>query len=183
MKLAGVGLLLSIGLVLSACSNDVSEESQEAKTEQNEEKTTEETTQEVDTKKEENVEKEETEEVKEIDTSVFEYAKNIEITNAIDINEHVTVFVEMSEETAPGLAAQHVINQTYDFIQQDDIEGAKTVSIAVKQGDIKTTQFTVTKDKFTPDDSKPMSEAVLKASEIEFMTDEVKTYGETMGTW
>jgi hypothetical protein len=118
-----------------------------------------------------------------IDTSVYSYAKKVDVTDAIELNNHVTVFVHMHEDTKPGLATQHVINQTYDFLQQKDIEGAKTVTVAVKQGDIKIAQFTVNKEKFTPIDDKPMSECVLKASKIEFMTDEVKEYGTIMNTW
>ncbi|WP_419955952.1 hypothetical protein ACN6MT_11425 [Neobacillus niacini] len=120
---------------------------------------------------------------KEIDTSVFVYAKSVEVTDAIDINQHVTVFVEMSKDLKSGLATQHVINQSYDFLQQPDLDGAKTVTIAVKQGEIKIAQITINKDAFVPDDDQPMSEVVIKASKIDSMTDEVKEFGATMGSW
>jgi hypothetical protein len=32
-------------------------------------------------------------------------------------------------------------------------------------------------------DSKPMSDCVMKASKIDFMTSEVKKFGETMNSW
>lgn len=192
MKIKYFILLLTLGLVLSACGNQSVEETSSDKNEKVEseevakkevkEETTEVTNEEVEAKKEETEEKP-VEKKPTIDTSVFEFAKNVEVTDAIDSNQHVTVFVEMSEETQPGMATQHVINQTYDFIQQEDISNAKTVTIAVKQGETKIAQFTVNKDKFTPDDSKPMTEAVINASEIEFMTDEVKQFGQNLGTW
>lgn len=118
-----------------------------------------------------------------IDTSVFQYAEKVEVTDAIEINEHVTIFVFMNEEVKPGLATQHVLNQSYDFLKQSDITGAKTVSIAIKQGDMKIAQFTVNKDDFTPNDSESMVSVVLSAGEMEFMIDEVKEYGKVMNLW
>jgi flagellar biosynthesis GTPase FlhF len=123
------------------------------------------------------------EEAKKIDTAIFEYAEKTEVTNAIDINQHVTVFVTMNSEVKPGLAAQHVVNQAYDFLQQTDLTGAKTVTIAVKQSDTKIMQFTVKKDSFVPIDDVPMSECVMKASEIDSMTPEVKEFGSATNSW
>lgn len=124
-----------------------------------------------------------TEEESTINTDVFAYATKTEVTDAIDINDHVTVFVYMSEELTPGLASQHVLNQTYDFIQQEDVKDAKTISINVKQGDTKILMYTVEKDKFKTNDEIPMSDLVLEASKVEFMTDEVKEFGEIMEMW
>ena len=118
-----------------------------------------------------------------IDTSVFEYATNTEVTDAIDINQHVTVRVFVSEEAEAGMSVLNVVKQSYDFIQQEDVKDAKTITIFVTQNDQKIVQYTVQKDKFVPNESVPMSEVVLKASEIEFMTDEVKEFGKTMETW
>jgi|GEM_PF-3052153 len=115
-----------------------------------------------------------------INTDVFAYATKTEVTDAIDINNHVTVFVYMSEELTPGLASQHVLNQTYDFIQQEDVKDAKTISINVKQGDTKIFQFTVDTTKFKTDDEIPMSDLVLEASEVEFMTKEVEDAAEVL---
>ncbi|MEY9975707.1 hypothetical protein [Lysinibacillus sp. RC79] len=118
-----------------------------------------------------------------IDTSVFEYAQAVDVTDAIDLNNHVTLIISMSEAITPGLATQHVVNQMYDFVQQVDVKGAKTIGINVKQGANKIAQFTVYTDKFVPNDDEPMSDAVIAASEIEFMTDEVKNFGKTIGSW
>jgi hypothetical protein len=59
----------------------------------------------------------------------------------------------------------------------------KNVSVNVKQSEVKIAMFTVNTDQFVPQDDIPMSDVVLEASEIEFMTDEVKQYGENLGTW
>ena len=119
----------------------------------------------------------------EINTSVFEYATDIKLTDAIDINQHVTVMVDMSEELTPGLATQHVVNQTYDFVQQDDVQSAKTITLIVRQAEKKVAQYTINTEKFKPNDDEPMADAVISASEIDSMTDEVKEFGKTMGTW
>lgn len=129
------------------------------------------------------VEKEEVEEDSAIDTSVFEYAKDVDLTDAIELNDHLTLFVHMSEDLSPGLAAQHVLNQTYDFIQQEDVEDAKTVSVNITQGENKIAMYTVDTTKFTPDDERPMAECVVEASEMEMMIDEVEEYGKTMELW
>ena len=118
-----------------------------------------------------------------IDTSVFIYAKSVNVTNAIDITEHVTVQIEAHEETNPGLAVQHILSQTFDFLQQEDLNGAKTVTIFVNHKNDKVMQITVNKDDFTPNDTDPMISLVLEASEIEKMTPEVKEHGKIMGTW
>jgi hypothetical protein len=136
--------------------------------------------------------KNETSEVKEekmeidksqIDTNVFEYATVVDLTDAIDTNQHVTAKIQIIGDVNPGMAVQDVISQTFDFIQQDDMKGAKTITILVSQNDKKISQYTVQKDKYTPNDDDPMADLVLKASEIEFMSPEVKAYGEAMGSW
>ncbi|MCT2342655.1 hypothetical protein M4D71_00785 [Niallia taxi] len=162
-------LLFSV-VVLAACGEEKTEKTTSSNSDATEIKKPE-------TKTEEPKEevKEEAEEPK-IDTSVFEYAKKIEVTNAIDTEQHITVFVYMSEKTKEGLAAQHVLKQSYDFLQQEDIKDAKTVTIAVSQNDKKTFQFTVDKDKFVPNENEPMSDLVLKASKVETMSAEVKAF-------
>ncbi len=118
-----------------------------------------------------------------ISTYVFEYAQKVEVTDAREINDHVTVFIDMSSGPTPGLATQQVVNQTYDFIQLDDLVGAKTVSINVRQKGDKIAMFTVHMDKFVPNDDEPMAQAVMAASDIDFMTEEVKEFGKVMGSW
>ncbi|EKN63626.1 hypothetical protein BABA_24610 [Neobacillus bataviensis LMG 21833] len=173
-----------------AVAKKKSEEKAEAKKEEEEKKLEEQKAKEETERKvaEEKKAKEQTDQKEEaksknIDTSVFEYAEKVEVTNAIDINQHITVFVTMSKKTPPGLATQHVVNQTYDFLLQNDTKGAKTVSINVKQGDQKIAMYTVETGKFVPNDDEPMSDCVMKASKMEFMTPEVKEFGATMNSW
>lgn len=119
-------------------------------------------------------------EVNQIDTSVYEYASNVDVTDVRDINNHITLMIDMKTDN-PGMAFQHVLNQTYDFLQQSDIEGAETIGINVRVAGNKVGMFTAYPDKFIPNDDEPMSDAVLAASEIEMMTEDVGKFGETMG--
>ncbi|UTI42087.1 hypothetical protein [Niallia sp. RD1] len=177
-KLLNIVPVVIFSAVLFGCS-DGSEPKEEKKSED----TTEVNVKEEKAETTEEATESEPEEVSEeeqstINTDVFEYATKTEVTNAIDINDHVTVFVYMSEDLKPGLAAQHVLNQTYDFIQQEDVKDAKTISINVKQGDTKILMYTVETDKFKPNEEIPMSDLVLDASEVEFMTKEVEEAAE-----
>lgn len=118
-----------------------------------------------------------------IDTSIFEYASKVDVTNALDINNHVTSKVFIDEDANPGMAVQDIIKQTFDYIQQEDLKDAKTITILVTQNDKKIAQFTVQKDQFIPNENEPMIKIVLDASEIEHMSAEVKSFGETMELW
>jgi ABC-type enterochelin transport system substrate-binding protein len=116
-----------------------------------------------------------------IDTSVFVYAEKVVVTDARDITDHIDLVVHMSEKPTPGLATQHVLTQTYDFLQQKDIQGAKTITIGVMQGDLRISQFTIDVAKFKPTDH--LIKSVLAASTIDKMNDEVKEFGKTMELW
>lgn len=177
-KLLNIVPIVVFSMALFGCA-----EGSEPKEEKKSEDTTEVNVKEEKAETTEEVTESEPEEVSEeeqstINTDVFEYATKTEVTNAIDINDHVTVFVYMSEDLKPGLAAQHVLNQTYDFIQQEDVKDAKTISINVKQGDTKILMYTVETDKFKPNEEIPMSDLVLDASEVEFMIKEVEEAAE-----
>lgn len=168
--------ILSLGLILTGCGNDNTASTNKQESKKTEVKAE---TKKVESKKADTTKKEE----EKIDTSVFKYAKKVEVTNAIDLTQHVTIFVYMDKKLSPGLATQHVLNQTYDLLQQKDVSKAKTITIAVKQGDLKISQFTVNKQKFVTDNNKPMVKLVLNASKIDFMNDDVKQYGQSTGLW
>lgn len=116
-----------------------------------------------------------------IKTDAFIYAKKVELDDARDITNHVTATVFMSDELTSGLAVQHVLNQSYDFLQQTNLKGTNTVTIAVMQGDIRIFQCTVTMKKFVPNDSIAMSDVVLKASKVEKMSPQVEEFAKALG--
>lgn len=117
----------------------------------------------------------------EINTSVFVYAEKVDVTDARDITEHINLAVFMSDKLTTGLATQHVISQAYDFLQQDDIKGAKTVTIGVMSGKFRVAQFTVDMNKFKAGEH--LINSVLDASEIDKMYPEVQEYGKVMELW
>ncbi|MDV6377719.1 hypothetical protein ORD22_05500 [Sporosarcina sp. GW1-11] len=119
---------------------------------------------------------------KEIDTSVYEYVSNIDVTDARDINNHITLMIDMKTENQ-GLAFQHVLNQTYDFLQQTDIKDAKTIGINVCVKGNKVGMFTVYPERFQPNDNEPMADVVLVASEVEMVNSEVEEFGRLMELW
>ncbi|WP_025782928.1 hypothetical protein [Sporosarcina sp. D27] len=167
--------LFLTALLLAACSDDKTNEKPK------EEPQKEVSPKKEEVKKDEPVE-EETIDVSNIDTSVYEYASNIEVTDARDVNDHITLMIDMKTDNE-NLAFQHVLYQTYDFLQQKDIEGAKTIGINVRVAGNKIVKFTVYPEKFVPNDKKRMSDVVLAASEIEMMSKKVEKYGKKMGSW
>lgn len=116
----------------------------------------------------------------EIDTSMYEYAENVAVTDALEINNHITLMIDMSENTKTGLAFQHVVNQTYEFLKQDSAKVATTIGINVRQGETKTAMFTVYPANFKEDDDIPMSDLVLKASVVNMAVPEVEDYAKIM---
>ena len=178
-------LLLSLVLVLSACGSDEPEK---------------ETPEVEDTPKQDEVEKdepaeeepveeepeedgesnEETNDEPAIDTSMYEYAENVEVTDALEINDHITLIIDMPESNTRGLAFQHVLNQSYDFLEQDSTKKAKTIGVNIRQGGNKIAMFTIYTEKFVENDDKPMAQLVLDASVVEMTLPEVDQYAETM---
>ncbi|MEB1809039.1 MAG: hypothetical protein LPK26_17415 [Bacillaceae bacterium] len=125
-----------------------------------------------------NTETEEIEEPKEIiDTSMYQYTQEIEVTNAIDITGHVTLIIQMSE-LASGVAFQHVLNHTYEFLQQESIKDAKTIGINVILDGKKIAMFTVNTEDFVEDDNVSMAQLVLDASVVELASQEIEDYAE-----
>ncbi|WP_064199904.1 hypothetical protein [Brevibacillus brevis] len=116
-----------------------------------------------------------------ISTEVFVYAKSVDINDSRELTQHIDVVVHMHEELTDGLATQHVLTQTYDFLQQEDIKGAKTVTIGVEQGDNRVSQFTVDVAKFKAGEH--LIKSILDASTIDKMSDEVKEHGKIMELW
>lgn len=117
----------------------------------------------------------------EIDTSVFIYATDVEVTDALEITEHIDVVVHMSEKVKKGLAVHHVISQMYNFLQQDKVKAAKTVTIGVMSGNLRVAQLTVDMNKFEAGEH--IINSVMDASKIDKMDDEVRDYGEVMELW
>ncbi|SDM29991.1 hypothetical protein SAMN05428961_11325 [Paenibacillus sp. OK060] len=109
------------------------------------------------------------------------YATDVEVTDAIDITEHIDVVVYMSEEVKEGLAVQHVISQTYNFLQQDKVNEAKTVTVGVMSGNLRIAQITVDMDKFKAGEH--IINSVLDGSKNDKMDDEVRDYVKVMELW
>ncbi|MGG1678115.1 hypothetical protein ACIFOT_20605 [Neobacillus sp. NRS-1170] len=176
-----LSFLLIIGLLVGCSSKEtdktVNEKEKVTESQKNDKKeTAKETTTTEKTKIEEPKKEEAKKESPSIDTSVFEYAKDVEVTDSRNTTKHINVVVFMSKELSDGQAASHVLNQTYDFIQQADIKGAKTVTMGVMIGDKRVFQYTVDVAKFVPNDKEPMVDVVLAASKVEILTPAVEEF-------
>ncbi|WP_102335736.1 hypothetical protein [Salimicrobium jeotgali] len=181
-------LFLTLVLFLTACGSDESENKENAETKEDtqeekqkpDESNTDEEQENSATKENQTEEAESEEEQAKIDTSMYEYTENIEVTDAVELNDHITLIVEMNPEPTPGTAFQHVLDGTYDFLQQEYVQQADTIGINVLQGGAKIAMFTTYPEEFEADEEKPMGNAVLNASEVEAMIDEVKQYAKAM---
>ena len=172
-------------LILSACgSDDAVKDEKEVDTDEVEETEGIVENDELDvdeTETEEVVEEVEEETVEQtIDTSMYEYSKDVKVTDAIDLNDYVSLIIEMNDNLEPGLAFQHATNQTYDFLQQDAINGAKKVGINIILNDRKIAMYEVDLNELKINDDEPMAQLVLDASVVEVMVPEVKEYAEVM---
>lgn len=177
-------MFIAFSVILAACGEDGAKEEIEYPENENfiEEETEDSTTNE-EADEEESVQNEgenTNENEKKIDISMYEYTENIDVTDAIEINNHITLMIEMDPSTKPGLAFQHVLNNTYDFLLQDIVQQADTVGINVIQNGVKLAMFTVHPKEFTPNDEIPMADLVLEASVVEMITPELEEYAEVM---
>lgn len=116
-----------------------------------------------------------------INKSVFEYAKNIEVTDAREQNKHITLKIDLADDANPGQGTLNILSQTFDFLDQQI--GFETFTIIIRVNDVKASQFKIHTEKFQPNEDDPMANLVLQASEIEFLTPEVKSFGETFELW
>jgi|SRR5690625_1521574 len=116
-----------------------------------------------------------------IDTSMYEYSKDVQVTDAIDINNYVSLMIEMNDNLNPGLAFQHATTQTYEFLQQEALQGADKVGINIILEGQKIAMYEVDLNEFKPKDDESMAQLVLDAAIMEMITPEVHEYTQTMG--
>lgn len=161
-------LLCTAMLFLSACGDDTTAPEKDEPKEN------------VKQEEKEQSKKETKEEDASIDTSMYEYSKSVKVTDAIDINNYVSLIITMNDNLQPGLAFQHATTQTYDFLQQPEIEGADKVGINIILNDNKIAMYEIDMSKFQPNDDEPMADLVMEASVVEMMTPEVEEYANTM---
>ena len=113
-----------------------------------------------------------------IDTSAFKHALDTELIDARDITGHITVVVTMNDSINEGLASQHVLTDTYDFLQQEAVKQAETVTIGVMVGDMRVFQFTSRPSELEINDSVPMGDLVLMSSTIDKISPEVAAFAD-----
>lgn len=115
-----------------------------------------------------------------IDTSMYQCAENVEVTDALELNDHITLMIDMPESNQQGTAFQHVLNQSYDFLAQNSAKKTKTVGVNIRQGGQKIAMFTIHPEKFVEKDDEPMAQLVLDASIVDIVLPEVEQYADSM---
>lgn len=115
-----------------------------------------------------------------IDTSMYEFSKDVKVTDAIDIKNYVSLIIEMNDDLSQGLAFQHATTQTYDFLQQEALEGADKVGINIILEGQKIAMYEVDMSEFKTNDEQSMAQLVLDASVMEMITPEVHEYTQNM---
>ncbi|SDX96299.1 hypothetical protein [Thermoactinomyces sp. DSM 45892] len=109
------------------------------------------------------------------------FVEDIKVTDARKITQHINVDIFLFNKAHAGHAVQFILNQYYEFLQQKDIKGAKTVTIGIMQNDTRIFQITTQVKKFKPEEY--FIPSILKASKIEKMSDEVREFGRVMEKW
>ncbi|QJC51439.1 hypothetical protein HGI30_07675 [Paenibacillus albicereus] len=119
-----------------------------------------------------------------VNTQMFDFAKSVEVVDNLAEKKHLDLTVNMVGEPDgpnPGLATEHVLVQTYEFLQQDELSGAKTITIKVAQDNEIVTQITVNKEKFVAGEY--LIDSILDASKIDLMNEDVIEYGKILERW
>lgn len=129
---------------------------------------------------EEQVNEDNKEETASIDTSMYEYSPNVEVTDAIDINNHITLMIDMNDNLEAGLAFMHATNQTLDFIEQNNMENVETIGVNVRLNEIKIAMFTVHPNEIENNENESMANIVLNASDVEMISPEVEDFANNM---
>lgn len=172
-------LSLAMILVLTACGSEDGKKESENKALSKEEDAVE--VKEIEEEeKEEEEEAEKVEEAIDIDTSMYEYSKEVKVTDAMEINDYVSLIIQMNDGLNPGLAFQHATNQTYDFLQQDALQAAEKVGINIILNDQKIAMYEITLAEFETNDEESMAQLVLDAAVMQMIQPEVEEYAETM---
>ncbi|MGE7942843.1 hypothetical protein ACQKNB_12215 [Lysinibacillus xylanilyticus] len=119
-----------------------------------------------------------------VDTSFFSYANSVEVIDNRTTQNNLLVWIDYSADADPGMSTLNTLNQAFDFLQLPDVIKTGTVTLAIRVDDIKVAQFNVTPAKVDFNNNElGMADLVVNASEIEYLNEGVKTFGQSMELW
>lgn len=133
------------------------------------------------TKKEESVKQQPTNVV---DTSFFTFAKSVEVIDNRTTQNNLLVWIDYSADADPGMSTLNTLKQAFDFLQLPDVIKTGTVTLAIRVGDIKVAQFNVNPANVDFNNNElGMAVLVVNGSDIEYLNEGVKTFGQSMELW
>lgn len=119
-----------------------------------------------------------------VDTSFFTYANSVEVIDNRKDQNNLLVWIDYSADAEPGMSTLNTLNQAFDFLQQSDVIKTGTVTLAIRVDDVKVAQFNVTVANVDFNNNElGVGQIVVNASEVEYLNEAVKTFGQTMELW
>ncbi|MGE7927449.1 hypothetical protein [Lysinibacillus xylanilyticus] len=119
-----------------------------------------------------------------VDTSFFTYANSVEVIDNRTTQNNLLVWIDYSADSEPGMSTLNTLNQAFEFLQQPDVIKTGTVTLAIRVDDIKVAQFSVKPANVDFSNKEVgMADLVVNGSEIEYLNEGVKTFGQTMELW
>lgn len=119
-----------------------------------------------------------------VDTSLFTFTESVEVIDNRTTQNNLLVWINYSADNEPGMTTLNTLKEAFDFLQQPDVVKTGTVTLAIRVGDIKVAQFNVTPAKVDFNNTElGMADLVVNASEIEYLNEGVKSFGQTMELW
>lgn len=119
-----------------------------------------------------------------VDTSFLKFAKSVEVIDNRATQNNLLVWIDYSTDVEPGMSTLNTLNQAFDFLQQTDVINTDTVTLAIRVDDIKVAQFNTKPGSIDFKNSElGMADLVVKGSEIEYLNESVKAFGQIMDLW
>ncbi|MFB7159266.1 hypothetical protein [Lysinibacillus sp. NPDC056232] len=119
-----------------------------------------------------------------VDTSSFTYAHTVEVIDNRSTQNNLLVWIDYSADSDPGMSTLNTLNQAFDFLQLPDVIKTSTVTLAIRVDDIKVAQFNVKPANVDFNNNEiGMANLVVNGSEIEYLNEGVKAFGQTMELW
>lgn len=119
-----------------------------------------------------------------VDTSFFKFAKSVEVIDNRTPQNNLLVWIDYSADSDPGMSTLNTLNQAFYFLQQSDVVNTGTVTLAIRVDDVKVAQFNVKPANVDFNNTQlGMADIVVNGSEIEYLNEGVKAFGQVMEMW
>lgn len=119
-----------------------------------------------------------------VDTSSFKFANSVEVIDNRATSNNLLVWIDYSADSEPGMSTLNTLNQAFDFLQQADVINTGTVTLAIRVDGVKVAQFNTKPSNIDFKNGKVgMADLVVNGSDIEYLNEGVKAFGQVMELW